>query len=268
MLLPDKPPGPAVGVRRLNPTVRLGLAEFTFGGHIVWMVFILVLIGIQPVPMSERLDLIGLMLLVYAAFQGGRLVHELGHAGVGLLCGRQLQRIRLTATVMAVWFPDTDPTWSIRLTCLAGGLVQAGCGVLILLLASAVGTSGPIGLRQSLEIVGAMHIGGIANLLPLPRMDGQYLWGRALQLRPMWLAYAPSALAPVLAVGVICPLLPDPELQEVLAVFEQPPVLVGLLTIVLAGLPLIPRLQLPTEDLPPPGLEPQRRRPATPPLPR
>ena len=184
MSLPTKPPGPAGGARRLNPTVRLGLAEFTFGGHIVWMVFIFVLVGIQPVPMSARLDLIGLLLLVYAAFQGGRLVHELGHAGVGVLCGRQLQRIRVTATVMAVWFPDTDPSWSIRLTCLAGGLVQAGCGVLILLLASAVGTSGPMGLRQSLEIVGAMHIGGIGNLLPLPRMDGQYLWGGRCSFAP------------------------------------------------------------------------------------
>jgi hypothetical protein len=160
---------------------------------------------------------------------------------------------------MAVWFPDTDAAWSIRLTCLAGGLAQAGCRVLILLLASAVDTGGPPGLRQSLEIVGTMHIGGVGNLLPLPRMDGQYVWGTALQIRPMWLAYAPSVLCPVLAVGVICPLLPDPLLQEFLGVFEQPLVLVAMVAIILAGLPLIPRLHLPTEDVGAPGLAPQRR---------
>jgi len=168
----------------LNPTIRLGLVEFTPGGHIVWMVFIFVLVGLQPVQMRTRVDLIGLLLLVYAAFHGGRIIHELGHAGVGVLCGRQLQRMRITATVMAVWFPETDPAWPVRLTCLAGGLAQAAYGgVVVLLLAAALDGSGPAGLRQSLEVVGAMHIGGVGNLLPLPRMDGQYVWGTALRTR-------------------------------------------------------------------------------------
>jgi hypothetical protein len=243
---------------RLNPTIRLGLVEFTLGGHLVWMVFFFVLVGLQPVPTRARLDLVVLLVLFYAVFQGGRIVHELGHAGVGVLCGRQLQRVRITATVMAVWFPETDPAWPVRLTCLAGGLVQAAYGVVVLLLAAAVGGNGPAGLRQSLEIVGAMHIGGIGNLLPLPRMDGQYVWGTVLRTRPVWLAYAPSVLCPVLAVGVICPLVPDPVLQEILAVFEQPQVLVALLVFLLAGLPLVPRLYLPTQ-LATPGLGPEQR---------
>lgn len=74
----------------------------------------------------------------------------------------------------------------------------------------------------------------------------------------MWLAYAPSVLGPVLAVGVICPLVPDPVLQEILAVFEQPQVLVALLVFLLTGLPLVPRLYLPTE-LATPGLGPEQR---------
>ena len=243
---------------QLNPTIRLGLVEFTFGGHILWMVFFFVLVGLQPVPMRARLDLIVLLVLFYAAFQGGRIVHELGHAGVGVLCGRQLRRVRITATVMAVWFPETDPAWPVRLTSLAGGLAQAAYGVVVLLLTTAVGGTGPAGLRQPLEIVGAMHIGGVGNLLPLPRMDGQYVWGTALRIRPVWLAYAPSVLCPVLAVGVICPLVPDPVLQEILAAFAQPQVLAALLVFLLAGLPLVPRLYLPTE-LTTPGLGPEQR---------
>jgi hypothetical protein len=117
----------------------------------------------------------------------------------------------------------------------------------------------PPGLQQSLEIVGAMDIGGVGNLPPLPRMDGEYVWGTAPRIRPTWMDYAASVLCPVLAVGVICPLLPDPLLQEFLAVFEQPLVLVAMVAIILAGLPLIPRLHLPTEDLAAPGLASQRR---------
>jgi len=33
-----------------------------------------------------------------------------------------------------------------------------------------------------------MHIGALGNLLPLPKMDGQYVWGTALQTRPTWWA--------------------------------------------------------------------------------
>jgi hypothetical protein len=31
----------------------------------------------------------------------------------------------------------------------------------------------PLGPRQSVEIIGAIHIGALANLLPLPKTDGQ-----------------------------------------------------------------------------------------------
>jgi hypothetical protein len=235
--------------RQLNPTVRLGRVEFTFGGH-VWGIFIFALTGIQPLPANARFDVLVLVLLVYAAAQAGRVVHELGHVGVGLLCGRHLLRIRITASVMAVWFPDDDSVRSIRLTCLAGGISQAVFGVALLLFATAVGANGPLGLRQSLEIVGAMHIGAIGNLLPLSKMDGEYVWGIALRTRPNWLAYAPSVLCLFLAVALICPQLPDPQLQEILAVLEHPIVVTTLLLLLAAGLPLIPRLNLPTEAMP------------------
>jgi Peptidase M50B-like len=187
--------------------------------------------------------------------------HELGHAVVGLLCGRELLRIRLTATAMAVWFPD--PVWSVRLTCLAGGVVQAMFGAALLLIATASSPNWLLGLRQSLEIVGAMHIGALTNLLPLPKMDGQYVCGSALRTRPVWSAYAPAVLGPVLAVALICPHLPDPELQEILALFANPVILAGMLLLLLCGLPLIPRLQLPTEAAPPTLNTVARRKPAT-----
>ena len=50
---------------------------------------------------------------------------------------------------------------------------------------------------------------------------------------------------------MICPHLPDPELQEVLALFANPAILTGMLLLLLCGLPLIPRLQLPPETTPP-----------------
>jgi hypothetical protein len=103
----------------------------------------------------------------------------------------------------------------------------------------------------SLEIVGAMQVGALGNLLPLPKMDGQYVWGLALRTRPTWLAYAPAVLSPVLAVALICPHLPGPELQEILALFANPAILAGVLLLLLCGLPLIPRLHLPTETAPP-----------------
>lgn len=78
-------------------------------------------------------------------------------------------------------------------------------------------------------------------------MDGEYVWGVALRTRPSWLAYAPAVLSPVLAVALICPHLPDPELQEFLALVANPAILTGVLLLLLCGLPLIPRLHLPTE---------------------
>ena len=194
--------------RFLNPTVRLGRVEFALGGHAAWIIFMFALAGSQPLPGSVRGELLAMLLLAYALAQGGRVLHELGHALVGLVCGRQLLRIRLTAALMAVWFPDDDPVWSIRLTCLAGGLVQAAFGVALLLVASTLSASWPLGLRQSVEIIGAMHIGALGNLLPLPKMDGQYVWGTALRIRPTWLAYAPLVLCPFIAVALICPRLP------------------------------------------------------------
>src|SRR5713226_5086840 len=95
----------------LNPTLRLRRVEFTFGGHVVWVMFMIALVSIQPMPLNALGDVLALLLLVYAVLQAGRVLHELGHAVVGLLCGRELLRIRLTATVMAVWFPDGDPVW-------------------------------------------------------------------------------------------------------------------------------------------------------------
>ena len=191
-----------------------------------------------------------LILLFYAVLQAGRVLHELGHAVVGLLCGRELLRIRLTATVMAVWFPEGDPVWSVRLTCLAGSVVQAMFGAALLLLATTSSPNWLLGLRQSLDLVGAMHIGALGNLLPLPKMDGQYVWGTALRTRPTWLAYAPAVLSPVLAVALICPHLPD-QLQEILAVFANPAILAGMLLLLLCGLPLVLRLHIiPTDPTP------------------
>ena len=194
----------------LNPTLRLSRVEFTFGGHVVWVMVMFVFVSIQPMPLNALSDVLALLLLVYAVLQAGRVLHELGHAVVGLLCGRELLRIRLTATVMAVWFPEGDPVWPVRLTCLAGSVVQAMFGAALLLIATTSSPNWLLGLRQSLEIVGAMHIGALTNLLPLPKMDGQYVWGSALRTRPVWLAYAPAVLGPVLAVALICPHLPDP----------------------------------------------------------
>ncbi len=170
--------------------------EFTFGGHLVWVMFMFmfmfVFVSIQPMPLNALSDVLALLLLVYAVLQAGRVLHELGHAVVGLLCGRELLRIRLTATVMAVWFPEGDPVWPVRLTCLAGSVVQAMFGAALLLIATTSSPNWLLGLRQSLEIVGAMHIGALTNLLPLPKMDGQYVWGSALRTRPVWLAMRPQ----------------------------------------------------------------------------
>jgi hypothetical protein len=78
-------------------------------------------------------------------------------------------------------------------------------------------------------------------------MSGALLFGSA---QSGW--FTPRQSCVQCAVEVICPLLPDAELQEILSVFEQPQVLVALLVALLAGLPLVPRLQIQQNS--PPGL--------------
>jgi len=51
-------------------------------------------------------------------------------------------------------------------------------------------------------------------------------------------------------VALICPHLPDPELQEILVVFANPAILAGMLLLLLCGLPLVPRLHILTEPAP------------------
>src|SRR5438552_104515 len=113
--------------------LHVGRAEITLVGHVALLAPCCGLVAIQPWPAGERSSMMAMLVLVYALLQGGRILHELGHALVGHLCGRQLLRIRFTLALMAVWFPDDDPPNRVRWTALAGSLVQAAFGVAVLL---------------------------------------------------------------------------------------------------------------------------------------
>ena len=138
--------------------------------------------------------------LAYLLLQGGRAIHEAGHALVGQRLGLDPQAIRFGLLRMAVDFPDgavwlAHPT-TRRRTALAGSLAQAGFGLSLLVISAAWSRPGP---SELIWLIGLVHVAALANLLPVDGADGAYLVAAAWRARPAWL---PVLLVVLLQAGL------------------------------------------------------------------
>jgi hypothetical protein len=136
-------------------------------------------------------------LLLYGLLQGGRLVHEAGHAfAVGVRAGLHLIRLRLTLLFMGADFPD-EALWQAtantrRPTAVAGSVVQAAFGMILLLIARLLWQQWPTIVHETVFLCGVLHIAALANLLPVAQADGHLLFGRAWFSRRPWLSQVPA----------------------------------------------------------------------------
>jgi hypothetical protein len=138
--------------------------------------------------------------LAYLLLQGGRAIHEAGHALVGQRLGLCPRAIRLGLLRMAVDFPD-GAVWSAhpttrRRTALAGSLAQAVFGLGLLAISAAWSRPGP---SELIWLIGLVHLAALANLLPVDGADGAYLVAGAWRARPAWL---PVVVAVLLQAGL------------------------------------------------------------------
>ena len=138
--------------------------------------------------------------LAYVLLQGGRAIHEAGHALVGRHLGLDPHTIRIGPLRMAVDFPD-GAVWSAspparRRTALAGAVAQAVFGGCLLVASTAWSWPGP---SELIWLIGLVHVAALANLLPVDGADGAYLVAAAWRARPAWL---PVVLAVLLQAGL------------------------------------------------------------------
>jgi hypothetical protein len=136
--------------RRWNLAVRVGCVDVTPLSHLVAIAVLAWLVRESARQAPAEAALLGLTpanapavaVLLYGLLQGSRLVHEAGHAVVGVATGLPLTALRLTPLFMAADFPDEAvwqaPASSRRLTALAGSTAEATFGVVLLSIRAAV----------------------------------------------------------------------------------------------------------------------------------
>jgi hypothetical protein len=148
--------------------------------------------------------LLGLAALAYVLGQGGRLVHEGGHAVVGWLGGCPPARVLFTpALAMTDWPGEREqPTRVRRPIAAAGSLVQAVLGAVLVIVSLTLGASWAPPVPEIVVLCGWLHVAAVANLLPVAGADGAHLFGSAWPIRPAWLGQVP-ALAPFVVVLVV-----------------------------------------------------------------
>jgi hypothetical protein len=175
---------------------------------------------------------LGLVLLGYGLLAGPRLLHELGHALVGRWCGRRVERLVWTPLAIYVWFGEAAGGRPARLSALAGPLSQAAAGSILLLILIVPGHSWSASVQELALLLGALHLAGLANLLPAPGLDGRHVFDLTLPMRPVWLAQLAALAMPVLLVPLVLWRFPAGFLHASLG--GLPPLVVGLELLVLA----------------------------------
>jgi hypothetical protein len=182
----------------LGPAVRLGWLEVRPVGHLLavlglWLV-VLALSGTSHV---------GLVLLGYVLLVAPRLQHELGHALVGRWCGRRVERLVWTPLASYVRFGEAARGRAGRLSALAGPLSQAAAGGVLLVILIVAGYVWSTTIQELVLLLAALHLVGLANLLPVPGLDGRQVFGWAWPLRLVWLAQLAALVVPVLLVPLL-----------------------------------------------------------------